>query len=80
MFGEFNPSNVTKEDMKKLANHIEEYIDHLESVMIIPDELIEEYGKQIKEGLARTRKLIKKLKKGDKSVFKDIDEESIFND
>lgn len=74
MYNTFDPENVSKEDMKNLANHIEEYVDELESLMIIPDEIMDEYGDQIKEGIKRTRKLIAKLKKGDRSVFKDTDE------
>ena len=73
MYNTFDPDNVTKEDMKKLAKHIEEYVDQLESIMIIPDEIADEYGPQIKEGIKRSRKLINKLRKGDKSVFKDND-------
>lgn len=76
MYDTFDPDNVTKEDMKKLGEHIEEYIDQLESVMIIPDEIIDECGKQIEEGIKRAKKLVKKLKKGDKSVFKDADEDN----
>lgn len=71
MYDTFDPENVSKDDMKKLAEHIEEYIEQLESVMIIPDDIADEYGKQIEEGLKRTKKLISKLKKGDRSVFKD---------
>jgi len=79
MFDAFDPNTATKEDMKKLADHIEEYLNNLEDVMIIPDDLIDEYGKQIQEGIMRTKKLIKKLRKGDKSIFRDdLDEESIF--
>lgn len=74
MYNTFDPENVTKEDMKNLAKHIEEYVDELESLMIIPDEILDEYGDQIKEGIKRTRKLIARLRKGDRSVFKDTDE------
>ena len=76
MYNTFHPENVSKDDMIKLAESIEEYIDELESIMIIPDEIIDVYKKQIDEGIHRCRKLIKKLKKGDKSVFKDIDDEN----
>lgn len=76
MYNTFDPENVSKEDMSKLADHIEEYIDQLENMMIIPEELIDQYGKQIEEGIARCRKLIKKLRKGDKSIFKDTYDEN----
>ena len=71
MFDTFDPENVSKTDMVRLAEHIEEYVDQLESIMIIPEEILEKHGDQIKEGIRRAKKLINKLKKGDKSVFKD---------
>lgn len=71
MYNTFDPESVSKEDMKKLAEHIEEYIEQLKSVMIIPDDVAAEHGDEIEEGLKRTKKLISKLKKGDRSVFKD---------
>ena len=71
MYNTFDPESVSKEDMKKLAEHIEEYIEQLKSVMIIPDDVAAEHGDEIVEGLKRTKKLISKLKKGDRSVFKD---------
>lgn len=71
---EFDPNDIRKEDMNYLADNIEEYVTQLEDVMIIPDEIIDECGDQIKEGIKRTKKLIEKLRKGDKSVFKDADD------
>lgn len=60
--------------MKRLAEAIKAYVDELENVMVIPDDLVDKYEDEIKEGIKRTRKLIKKLENGDKSVFKDEDE------
>jgi flagellar biosynthesis/type III secretory pathway chaperone len=71
---EFDPDNIKKSDMNRLADVIEEYIDALQSVMIIPDELLDSAEDNIHESIKRTQKLIKKLRKGDKSVFKDPDE------
>ena len=59
--------------MNYLADHIEAYIDELESTMIIPNDIAAEHEDQIKEALKRCRTLIKKLRKGDTSVFKDQD-------
>lgn len=73
MYDTFHIDNVTKEDMKNLAQQISQYLNELERSMIIPEELMDEYGNEIKEGIKRTKKLIKKLKDGDKSVFKDFD-------
>ena len=73
MYNTFDISNVTKDDMKDLAQQISQYLRELERSMIIPDEIMEEYGKEIEEGIRRTKKLIKKLRDGDKSVFKDYD-------
>lgn len=71
---DFDPENITKSDMNKLAEHIEEYIDMLEEVMIIPSDMKEEHGKRIEKALEVSKKLIKKLRKGDSSVFKDAED------
>lgn len=73
MYNTFDSDNVTKKDMIKLADHIEEYISELESMMIIPEEIYDEYAERIDSGIKRCKKLIKKLRKGDKSVFKEMD-------
>lgn len=72
----FDPDNICKKDMETLADHIEEYLNTLSEVMIIPRDMIEEHGKRIKRAIEVTAKLIKKLRKGDKSVFKDMDEDN----
>jgi len=69
----FDPENITKDDMKQLAEHINEYLDVLEEVMVIPEELIKD-EELIKAALKRSRKLVRKLREGDKSVFKDMDD------
>lgn len=70
----FDPDNIRKEDMIFMADHLEDYLELLEEVMIIPDEIQDEFGDKISEGIKRTKKLIAKLRKGDTSVFKDADE------
>lgn len=70
----FDPDDIRIEDMKLMAEHLASYLELLQEVMIIPDEIMDEYGKRINEGIKRTQKLINKLRKGDTSVFKDIDE------
>ena len=70
----FDPDNISKEDMNRLADAIENYITLLEEIMIIPEEIIDECGDDVEEGIKRSKKLIKKLRNGDKSVFKDSDE------
>lgn len=70
----FDPDDVRQEDLDMLADHFEEYINMLNEMMIIPDEIMDSQRKQIKEGIEITKKLIKKLRKGDLSVFKDSDE------
>lgn len=72
MYNTFDPNIVSKEDMIKLAEHIENYINELEKVMIIPEEMMDQYEDQISKGIKLSKKLIKKLKKGDKSVFKEV--------
>lgn len=71
----FDISHIDKEDMKKLAEGIEEYFDLLEEIIVIPKELQEKHDKTIRSGISFIREdLIKKLKKGKRSVFKDEDE------
>ena len=79
MLNTFDISNIKKSDMNRLADAIEEYLLELESVMIIPDNIIDDRGENIEKAIKRTRKLIKKLRKGDTSVFKDEDEVNRFD-
>ena len=68
---EVDPENIRQSDMDRLADAIETYLHELESVMIIPEELLEDHGDEMKRSISFTKKLIKKLRKGDRSVFKD---------
>ena len=67
----FDPEDIRQSDMNKLADAIEEYLDTLFEVMVIPDELKSKYEKQINESRMISEKLVKKLRKGDRSVFKE---------
>ncbi len=71
---DFDPDNISKEQMNIIADSIEEYLDTLKEVMIIPQELLKEHGKKIKHSIEIVEKLIKKLRKGDRSVFKDAED------
>lgn len=71
VYDEFNPDNIRQTDMDRLADAIESYISELESVMVIPEDLLEDRGEKIECGIKEIKKLIKKLRKGDRSVFKD---------
>lgn len=68
---EVDPENIKQSDMDRLADAIETYLHELESVMIIPEDLLEDHGDEMKRSISLTKKLIKKLRKGDRSVFKD---------
>ena len=68
---EVDPENIRQSDMDRLADAIETYLNELESVMIIPEDLLEDHGDEMKRSISLTKKLIKKLRKGDHSVFKD---------
>lgn len=65
-------SNITEQDMHELGNAIDDYLELFEEIMIIPEEL-KKNKKEINEALELSKKLVKKLKKGDRSVFKDCD-------
>ena len=71
---DFNPNNIKQSDMNALADGIENYIELLEEIMIIPHDINKAIGKDINDALKVAKDLIKKLRKGDQSVFKDIDE------
>ena len=70
----FDPYDIEQKDMDTLADIIERYLDQLEEVMIIPKELEDQYGNGIRKSIEVSRKLIRKLRKGDVSVFKDPEE------
>lgn len=74
----FDPHDIRQSDMNQLADAIEEYLTVLEDIIIIPDDMKEKCEENIKEGINRTKKLIKKLRKGDTSVFKDEEEWQTF--
>lgn len=66
----FSSENISDTDMKNLADHIEKYLFLFEDIMIIPEEFkINE--KDVQSAKKIVRKLIKKLRKGDRSVFKE---------
>ena len=71
---EFDPDNVSKDLCNKLASHLENYVSLLEEVMIFPKEMKEKDKMKMKDAVKTTKKLIKKLRKGDTSVFKDVNE------
>ena len=70
----FDPYDIEQKDMDTLADIIERYLDQLQEVMIIPKELEDQYGNGIRKSIEVSRKLIRKLRKGDVSVFKDPEE------
>jgi len=70
----FTPDDITKDDMNRLADAIESYLTLFTEIMIIPDDIKDKCKKKMDEGIARSRKLVKKLRKGDRSVFKASDE------
>lgn len=71
---DFDPNNIKRSDMIALADGIENYIMLLEEIMIIPKDIKKSIGKDITDAIKVSKDLIKKLRKGDQSVFKDADE------
>lgn len=71
--GVFDIDDVSQEDMNKLANIIEEYIDEFEEIMIFPENFLEKHKRDMEVALKRSKQLVKKLRKGDRSVFKKSD-------
>lgn len=71
---DFDPDNITKQDMKNLADGIEGYLFVLKEIMVFPKEIQKEISKPMKESIKVVEELVKKLRKGDKNVFKSEDE------
>ena len=71
-YPEFDPDDISKDAMLRFGKNINDYLNLLMEVMIIPEEVRKESGKRIKESIENTKKLIKKLKKGEsEDIFKD---------
>lgn len=60
--------------MKLFGEAIDNYVNEVYDVMVIPDEILKKDGDKIKEGLRQAKKLAKRLKHGDTSVFKDFED------
>lgn len=73
-FAQFDPNKLTRKNMAFLGDNIADYLMLLEEVMIFPEEL-EGNKEEFQEAIKTVKKLIKKLRKGDRSVFKSSDEE-----
>lgn len=67
-YEEFNPDDCSQDQLNYLADHLENYLTVLTRTMIIPEEIMDDYGKQIDESIKRSRKLIKELRKGDAPI------------
>ena len=71
--------NINKEEefeaeMKDFADAIELYIDELENVMIIPKDIMDKEGDKILANIELAKKLVHKIRKGKRNIFKDPDE------
>ena len=69
----FDPDTASSKDLNLLADHIESYMDMVNELMIIPEEL-KHSETEIKKSIELVNELIKKLRKNKKSVFKNIDD------
>lgn len=71
----FDPDDIRKEDLAKLGEGIEEYVEVLTRIMVIPDKIRGE-EKQIKKDLDTVIELFTGLKKGKhrERYFRNIDE------
>jgi hypothetical protein len=72
--GTFDPNDIEQVDLNFIATCIENYLIELEHHMIIPDNVTKESGDQINEGIKVAKKFIKKIRNGNKNVFKHKDE------
>jgi uncharacterized membrane-anchored protein YjiN (DUF445 family) len=73
----FDRDNISEFRARKFSKNLKKYIILRKEVMIIPDEIIKSKShKAYKEGIKKTKKLVKKLEKAKKSVFR---KENIWN-
>ena len=70
--------HISKGDMIRLAEHIEDYLEIFMEVFIIPDQLLNRED-EIYDSIKTVKKLIKKLRKGDTSVFDDEEDIEFIN-
>lgn len=76
----FEDKRYDKEELKAFADSIELYLEELETIMIIPKDIVDKEGEKIKANIELAKELVKKIRKG-KNVFKDPDEwDSTFDD
>lgn len=71
---EFDPDNITQAHMDKLATCLECYLDLIEHMTVMDDDLKKKVGDDMEEGIKRTKKLISKLRNGKTGVFIDRDD------
>ena len=68
--GYIDPEDISRRDMDAIADAIEDYLEVFTDVMIIPKGIDKD---EVQDALHMCRKLVKKLRKGDKDVFKGIE-------
>lgn len=67
------PSDITPLEMEIIADNLEAYLDLMEDVFVVPDS-IRGSEKTIRKNIARVHELIRRLRDGDRGVFKDDDD------
>lgn len=71
----FDLRYATKKDMNLLADSIEGFLNFTDDIIIYRNDLDEEMVERLKRARLYTRKkIIKKLRDGDRNLFKDEDE------
>ena len=70
----FDPDNIKQRDMDKLADEISNAMEVRESIIIIPEDFKEKDRREYEEAKRLIEELIRKLRAGKVSVFKDADE------
>ena len=70
----YDPKDFSDSQMDKLADSIEAYIHILSNIMILPEDMSKREEKELMYSIEKSKKLIKKLRKHDRSVFRDDDD------
>jgi hypothetical protein len=70
----YDPKDFSYTKMDKLADSIEAYIHILSNIMILPEDMSKREEKELMYSIEKSKKLIKKLRKHDRSVFRDDDD------
>ena len=71
----FDPESADDHDLKVIAGYIETFLEERERLLILREDMCSPSDlKRMQKGVETVRKLVKKLMKGKRSPFKDVED------